>query len=119
MSHHHGNTDIQGRGAEKGTGCKSPTAQGERRAVKGNQDSDRGRRVTTQWSLQIQMYVGKGSSWREAHTIAFRGDGALFVKKDYIGTSLVVQGLRISLSMQGTQAGSLVGELRPHMPWGK
>ena len=87
--------------------------------MKGNQDSDRGRRVTTQWSLQIQMYVGKGSSWREAHTRAFRGDGTLFVKKDYIGTSLVVQGLRISLSMQGTQAGSLVGELRPHMPWGK
>jgi len=65
------------------------------------------------------MYVWKGSSWREAHTITFRGDGALFVKKDYIGTSLVVQGLRISLSMQGTQVGSLAGELRPHMPWGK
>ena len=119
MSHHHGNTDTQGSGAGKGTGCKSLTAQGEGRAAKGKHGGDGERSVTTEWSLQIQMYIGKGSSWREAHTIALRGDGAIFLKKDYIGTSLVVQGLRISLSMQGAQVGSLVGELRPQMPWGK
>ena len=81
MSHHHGNTDTQGSGAEKGTGCKSLTARGEGRAAKGNHGGDRERSVTTEWSLQIQMYIGKGSSWREAHTIAFRGDGAIFLKK--------------------------------------
>lgn len=37
--------------------------------------------------------AGKGSAWREAHTTAFRGDGALVLKKNYIGTSLAVQGL--------------------------
>ena len=35
-----------------------------------------------------------------------------------VGTSLVVQGLRICLLMQGTGVRSLVGELRPHMPQG-
>lgn len=61
--------------------------------MKGNQGSDGGRRVAAEWLLQTQMYAGKGSAWREAHTTAFRGDGALFLKKNYIGTSLAVQGL--------------------------
>ena len=34
------------------------------------------------------------------------------------GTSLVVQGLRILLPMQGAWVQSLVKELRSHMPWG-
>ena len=34
------------------------------------------------------------------------------------GTSLVVQGLRILLPMQGAWVQSLVRELRSHMPWG-
>ena len=34
-----------------------------------------------------------------------------------LGTSLVVQWLRILLSMQGTLVESLVRELRFHMPW--
>ena len=34
------------------------------------------------------------------------------------GTSLVVQWLRIHLSMQGTRVRSLLGELRSHMPRG-
>ena len=34
------------------------------------------------------------------------------------GTSLVVQWLRIYLAMQQTWVRSLVGELRPHIPWG-
>ena len=34
------------------------------------------------------------------------------------GTSLVVQGLRIRLQVQGTLDGSLVRELRSHIPWG-
>ena len=33
------------------------------------------------------------------------------------GTSLVVQQLRIHLAMQGMSVRSLVGELRPHVPW--
>ena len=35
-----------------------------------------------------------------------------------LGTSLVVQWLRICLPMQGTQVQSQVGELRSHMPRG-
>ena len=38
-------------------------------------------------------------------------------KQDNVGTSLVVQWLRIHLAMQGTQVLSLVWELRSHMPW--
>ena len=34
------------------------------------------------------------------------------------GTSLMIQWLRIHLSMQSTQVWSLIGELRSHMPWG-
>ena len=34
-----------------------------------------------------------------------------------MGTSLVVQWLRICLAMQGAQVQSLVGELRSHMLW--
>ena len=34
------------------------------------------------------------------------------------GTFLVVQGLRIHITMQGIGVRSLVGELRSHMPWG-
>ena len=34
-----------------------------------------------------------------------------------LGTSLVVQQLRIHPAMQGMSVRSLVGELRPHMPW--
>ena len=35
-----------------------------------------------------------------------------------LGTSLVVQWLRICLPMQGTRVRSLVWELRSHMQWG-
>ena len=35
-----------------------------------------------------------------------------------LGTSLVIQQLRILLPMQGTQVWSLVQEVRSHMPWG-
>ena len=38
---------------------------------------------------------------------------------NYRGTSLVVQGLRIHLSMQDLQVQSLVGELRSHIPCGQ
>ena len=38
--------------------------------------------------------------------------------KKFVGTSLVVQWLRILLPMQGMQVQSLVGELRSHMPQG-
>ena len=34
-----------------------------------------------------------------------------------LGTSLAVQWLTLHLPMQGVQGGSLVGELRSHMPW--
>ena len=42
----------------------------------------------------------------------------LLALKYTLGTSLVVQWLRIRTPMQGTQVRSLVGELRSHMPWG-
>ena len=35
-----------------------------------------------------------------------------------VGTSLVIQSLRIRLTMQGVQVRSLVGKLRSHMPQG-
>ena len=38
--------------------------------------------------------------------------------EEYVGTSLVVQWLRICLQMQGTWVQSLVGEPRFHMLWG-
>ena len=38
-------------------------------------------------------------------------------KQNSVGTSLVVQRLRICLAMQGTQVQSLVWELRSHMLW--
>ena len=38
-------------------------------------------------------------------------------RKIILGTSLVVQWLRICPAMQGTQVPSLIGELRSHMPW--
>ena len=38
--------------------------------------------------------------------------------KEYEGTSLVVQWLRICLPMQGIQVQSVVRELRSHTPWG-
>ena len=42
-------------------------------------------------------------------------DGAL---RDHLGASLLAQGLRIRLPIQGTQIQSLIQELRSHMPWG-
>ena len=46
-----------------------------------------------------------------------RGKNIWFSDQDgHSGTSLVVQGLRMCLAMQGTQVQSLVGELRSHMP---
>ena len=42
--------------------------------------------------------------------------GSNILKGD-IGTSLVVQWLRIHLPMQGTQVRSLVGEVKSHTPW--
>ena len=44
--------------------------------------------------------------------------GDSLIRKCTVGTSLVVQWLRICLSMQGTQIRSLVRKLRSHMPWG-
>ena len=41
-----------------------------------------------------------------------------FPKNNYLGTSLVVQWLRICLATQGKWIWSLVGELRSHMPRG-
>ena len=38
-------------------------------------------------------------------------------KNSSAGPSLVVQWLRICLSMQGIQVQSLVGELRSHLRW--
>ena len=44
---------------------------------------------------------------------------AVNLKKSHnVGSSLVVQWLRIQLTMQGTWVQSLVMELRSHMPWG-
>ena len=40
-------------------------------------------------------------------------------KKPRTGTSLVIQWLRLHLPMQGMWVGSLVRELRSHMPWGQ
>ena len=40
-------------------------------------------------------------------------------KRINIGTSLVVQLLRLRLTMQGVRVQSLVGELRSHMPHGQ
>ena len=42
----------------------------------------------------------------------------LSIRKWSLGTSLVVQWLRIYLPMQGSQVWSLLGELRSHMLWG-
>ena len=39
------------------------------------------------------------------------------IEAEDLGTSLVVQWLRIHLPMQGTRVRSRVGELRSHMPW--
>ena len=41
------------------------------------------------------------------------------IKKNEIGTSLLVQWLRLRLPMQGVRVQSLVGELRSHMPRGQ
>ena len=41
------------------------------------------------------------------------------LRRSLLGTSLVVQGLRLCLPMQGVQFPSLVGELRSHMPLGQ
>ena len=50
------------------------------------------------------------------HQVSF----AVLIKdlKTITGSSLMVQWLRIHLPVQGTQVGSLVGELRFHLPWG-
>ena len=45
--------------------------------------------------------------------LAIKEEGS---KLAFMGTSLVVQWLRIRLAMQGMQVRSLVGELRFHMP---
>ena len=45
------------------------------------------------------------------------GVGVSTIALNTLGTSLVVQWLRILLSMQGTLVQSLVRELRFHMPW--
>ena len=42
-----------------------------------------------------------------------------YIQYPMIGTSLVVQWLRIRLPMWGTRVRSLLRELRSHMPWGK
>ena len=39
------------------------------------------------------------------------------VSKGLLGTSMVVEWLRIHLPMQGMLVGSLVGELRSHVLW--
>ena len=57
---------------------------------------------------------GGGSVGRLPSSASFWG-GENALKSLMVGTSLVVQGLRICLPTQGTQVGSLVGEVRPHM----
>ena len=39
-------------------------------------------------------------------------------QKNYLGTFLVVQWLKICIPVQATEVGSLVGETRFHMQWG-
>ena len=41
------------------------------------------------------------------------------LKCKQVGTSLVVQWLRLCLPMQGMRVRSLVGELGSHVPWGQ
>ena len=55
---------------------------------------------------------------RSTHPLAVTDIHAYRSAKKAIGTSLVVQRLKICLSMQGTQVLSPVGELRSHMPQG-
>ena len=59
---------------------------------------------------QLWLSGGPGETWRKC----FKRH-RLFV----LGTSLVVQWLRLHLPMQGVWVWSLVGELRSHMPHGR
>ena len=43
----------------------------------------------------------------------------VLITSAYVGTSLVVQWLRLHLPMQGVPVQSLVGKLRFHMTWGQ
>ena len=72
-------------------------------------------------SWRQHICQGSGGSVPQPNSLPHRGshcsclDGAL---RDHLGASLLAQGLRIRLPIQGTQIQSLIQELRSHMPWG-
>ena len=63
--------------------------------------------VVTCMILFLSVYL------KSSLALAIKEEGS---KLAFMGTSLVVQWLRIRLAMQGMQVRSLVGELRFHMP---
>ena len=65
------------------------------------------------------MNFSKNSAITKYHLKTFSGHNEIIRKTYCLGTSLAVQWLRLHLPMQGVQVGSLVGELRSHMPWGQ
>ena len=61
-------------------------------------------------------FIVKRSLFYSIVSIHF-GSGFPVIKSLFRRTSLVVQWLRVCLTMQRTQVQSLIGELRSHMPW--
>ena len=59
-------------------------------------------------TMKYDKYIWASSQYADLSVIVY--------KNISLGTSLVVQWLRISFAMKGTQVQSLVGELRSHMP---
>ena len=77
---------------------------------------------STQTERRSGLARGCGEEWwgsvgRLAWSASFWG-GENALKSSVVGTSQVVQGLRLRLPMQGTWVRSLVQEVRSHMPQG-
>ena len=66
------------------------------------------------WGLYLLVYFGK--SFFRVLAVKFFCSHSSSYKKYILGTSLVVQWLRICVAMQGRQILFLVRELRSHMP---
>ena len=63
-------------------------------------------------------FPGEGPTPHKEETGTGRGVLGMLSNLQSLGTSMVVQWLRIHLPMQGTRVRSLVGELSSRVPWG-
>ena len=65
---------------------------------------------TVTWNYENELVILKMGSMNQQHQLEF-------IRNAPSGTPLVIQWLRVCLTMQGTRVRSLVGELRPHVLW--